>query len=512
MSLLNPVIAQAAASPDNVSVGGVITAVMFIVTAVGSMAMIAAWVLRYSQTGHALPAAQRGVLRVPWGLTLFAAGLSVLFMILVLVSPLVDEVPVVKNTPTGSPAAELKIDSATEAVAATDEGSAAASESAKSDAVKSETPGSEPTTTETLTPKETETGNEVNPPAPNTNVTDESGKPSTENNATEKDAEKTAKKPAISPEKMQNALLQTIAMDLMMLLAFGGVVLVASQAGRVYLAEPGTIRLQASAPKIPMSGRSPGSFNTSQMYGTMWPDLDDASAIPQRPGYEILGERPAPKEVRNPIHTHRESAESTSSISGALPPEQKESTEYNPFAAGLQDSRTTAVAVAVTASEPQIPDESFSFTRELRFATEVFLAAYLPTTALRLLIVVISIAISGETPKSHPFLEMLDQGISVAMIAMIIVMAVFIAPVVEELQFRIVVLGGIAQLGWPKAALVFSSILFAFAHGFPDSIALIPLAFALGYTYLRRRSYVTVMLVHFIFNGFNMLLALAALL
>lgn len=54
-------------------------------------------------------------------------------------------------------------------------------------------------------------------------------------------------------------------------------------------------------------------------------------------------------------------------------------------------------------------------------------------------------------------------------------------------------------------------MLFAFAHGFPDSIALIPLAFALGYTYLRRRSYVTVMLVHFLFNGFNMLLALVAL-
>jgi membrane protease YdiL (CAAX protease family) len=56
-----------------------------------------------------------------------------------------------------------------------------------------------------------------------------------------------------------------------------------------------------------------------------------------------------------------------------------------------------------------------------------------------------------------------------------------------------------------------SSVLFAFAHGFPDSLALLPLAFALGYTYLRRRSYITVMMVHFLFNAFNMVLAFASM-
>ena len=98
------------------------------------------------------------------------------------------------------------------------------------------------------------------------------------------------------------------------------------------------------------------------------------------------------------------------------------------------------------------------------------------------------------------------------MIAIIVLVAVFVAPIVEELQFRVVVLGGIAQIGQPRLALIASSILFAFAHEFPDSIALIPLALALGYAYLRRRSYVTVMLVHFLFNGFNMILALVSFL
>ena len=103
MSFLNPILAQAAA-PNEVTVGTVLTAIMFLMTAVGSMAMIVAWVIRYGQTGHALPAARRGVLRVPWPLTLVAVALSVLLMALVLTSSLVDPVPVVNNVVPAKPA------------------------------------------------------------------------------------------------------------------------------------------------------------------------------------------------------------------------------------------------------------------------------------------------------------------------------------------------------------------------------------------------------------------------
>ena len=60
--------------------------------------------------------------------------------------------------------------------------------------------------------------------------------------------------------------------------------------------------------------------------------------------------------------------------------------------------------------------------------------------------------------------------------------------------------------------MIVSSVIFAFAHGFPDSIALLPLAFVLAYTYSRRRSYRTVVLVHFLFNLFNMVLAVLPML
>ena len=157
-------------------------------------------------------------------------------------------------------------------------------------------------------------------------------------------------------------------------------------------------------------------------------------------------------------------------------------------------------------------DESFSWATELRFAGEVFLAAYVPTAVLRIFIVLLTVGILGKEPEQHPFLEMMDSGVGSVVLMLILLTAVFLAPLVEELQFRVVMLGGIAQLGHPILGLVVSSMLFAFAHGFPDSLALVPLAFALGYTYLRRRSYITVMMVHFLFNGFNMVLALMAML
>ena len=484
MSFLNPILAQAAV-PEEVTVGTVITAMMFLMTAVGSLAMIIAWVIRYSQTGHALPAARRGVLRVPWPLTLVAVALSVLLMALVLTSSFVDPVPVANNVVAATPA-EVQVDAA---------GPKAAAEGQQA------VPATEPKTAE--------------PPLPDAEVTDSSAVPASDSkNAVGGDTKSSKKKKSIDPGQMKNAVIQTIVMDIVMLLAFGTVVLVASNAGRVYLQDSLVSQSPKSGSRALISQQSGRAFGAGMGFGSPWPDLDDAASIPQMPGYDILGNRGLNDPGRVPSGT-------TADVDGHASPnlpvspasqQQPETSAYNPFAVVLEDEPFGTDPNAAVAAAPQIADEPFSLTRELRFAAEVFLAAYLPTTALRLLIVLISMSIVGEPPASHPFLEMLEAGVSVPMILMILVMAVFVAPIVEELQFRVVILGGIAQLGKPMLALIASSILFSFAHGFPDSIALIPLALALGYTYLRRRSYVTVMLVHLLFNGFNMILALVALL
>lgn len=148
------------------------------------------------------------------------------------------------------------------------------------------------------------------------------------------------------------------------------------------------------------------------------------------------------------------------------------------------------------------PVEPWSLSAELTFAVEAFLAAWLPTVILRILIV----GLLPEAP-SHPFLKMLTDGVDKNLMLLILLMAVVVAPLVEELLYRVVILGGLWQFRSSTTALVVSSILFAAAHGFPDSIALLPLSAVLGYVYLRRRSYRTVILVHFLFNGFNMTLA-----
>lgn len=180
----------------------------------------------------------------------------------------------------------------------------------------------------------------------------------------------------------------------------------------------------------------------------------------------------------------------------------------NPYAAAA-DQLTAADADAdnpyADTTKQIAPSESperWNFISEFRFACEAFLVAYLPTSIIRIAMV----ARSPEV-KSHPFLEMIENGVDTEIMALIFFSAVVMAPVVEELMFRVVVFGGMFQrnMFWP--GMIISSVLFGLAHGFPDCIALLPLAAVIAFTYSRRRSYRTAILVHFLFNFFNMMLA-----
>ena len=171
----------------------------------------------------------------------------------------------------------------------------------------------------------------------------------------------------------------------------------------------------------------------------------------------------------------------------------------NPFAAPAEARLTS---LGDSADQQPLPLEKWSFGRELLFAFQTFLIAYLPTTLIRVLIV----SNSPDT-QSHPFLEMLENGVDPEIMILIFLMAVVVAPIVEELMFRVAIFGGMYQRGSFGIGLVISSVLFGLAHGYPDCFALLPLAFAIAFTYSRRRSYRTAVLIHFLFNGFNMMLA-----
>jgi len=153
-------------------------------------------------------------------------------------------------------------------------------------------------------------------------------------------------------------------------------------------------------------------------------------------------------------------------------------------------------------------EDRWEFVPEFRFAAEACLAAYLPTAALRLMMVLLL-----QDDAQHPFLQMMDDGVSTGVLLLIAGTAVFLAPLMEELLYRVVILGGLLNArAVPTTfstvvAIGLTSVLFAFAHGFPDSLALLPLAAVICWTYHQRRSYRTVVLVHFLFNGFNIMIA-----
>lgn len=443
-------LAQAAAPPEKVTPGAAMAGFLVLGVMASSVWMIVVWVGRRNRTGHALPAARRGILRVPPVLTFVGIGLSLMmFVLMTLVS--LQEKPGAK--PASNPLTTPVAASSAETAASTTK-SSSADQSTAGQSTVAEQPRVEAGSAAT----------DVN-------------SPETTPAGTSSESDKSQKKSAasqMSPEDMQNALIQTVVMDAFLFFVFGLVVYVLRHQGRVRLTDP-AIHVPAMPTHVDQNERYSSA--------NLWPDLDHSAAAP------ILPSQSLPVEI------------------SALPPAND-----SPWAAPQAESRSVAASEAMSLDEPATePDEPFSFFTELRYAAEVFLAAYVPTTMLRVLVVVLTTGLTGEVPDQHPFLEMMESDVGMAVLSLIVLTAVILAPIVEELQFRVVILGGIAQLGRSRLGLGVSSVLFAFAHGFPDSIALLPLAFALGYTYLRRRSYITVMMVHFLFNAFNMVLAFASM-
>lgn len=388
-------------NPDlqDATIGQVLSGTLVLLLMGLSLGMIIVWGLRYQKDGHVLPAAGRGLLRVPPALTLVGLVMAVLILLLVLANSLV-------------PADGL----------ATERAGAETADAADTDSTQGQ---------------------------------------------------------AFSPEQMKSALVQTLVFDVALLLVFGLVVASVSHQGRVPV--PAVDGLQRS---LLFGPRTIPSVAAAFPRSDPWPDLDAA--------------------VAQPPLTSLPTANAPDLLPMAAGPGA--SIEH-PLSAGEPDACTP-----VAASEPVAVHESFRFFEELRWAAEVFVASYLPTTMLRLIIMGVLLVLTGKEPESHPFLEMIGEGTGWEFLLMIGIMAVIMAPLVEELFYRVVILGGFVQLHRQRTGLVVSSVVFCFAHGFPDSLALFPLALALGYTYIRRRSYITAMLVHFLFNGFNLLVAGLAML
>ena len=142
--------------------------------------------------------------------------------------------------------------------------------------------------------------------------------------------------------------------------------------------------------------------------------------------------------------------------------------------------------------------------RQLRDGALGFLASVIPVA----LVLVATSAL--RTPENqHPYLRLLQEDRNAGMVAAwLLLSAVVVAPIKEELIFRVMLQDGLARRIGSTPAIGVTAILFCLVHGFPDLLALLPLALILGYVYDRRQSVISVVVIHALFNLTNIALLL----
>lgn len=112
--------------------------------------------------------------------------------------------------------------------------------------------------------------------------------------------------------------------------------------------------------------------------------------------------------------------------------------------------------------------------------------------------------------ERNVLLRLLDQDRSLTTLAWVIFAAAVLAPLVEELLFRVILLGWLKTKTTSTHAIGISSLMFAFIHGPLDGAALLPLALLLGSLYDRQQRYLSVVIAHGFFNLWNLALTIAA--
>ncbi len=140
---------------------------------------------------------------------------------------------------------------------------------------------------------------------------------------------------------------------------------------------------------------------------------------------------------------------------------------------------------------------------QVSWGQQAFIAAIVPTFAL-----ILATVWFRNRETQHPFLQMLATSPDQVPLMMMFFIAAVVAPLSEELVFRVTLQGWLSERWQPRRAIVTTALIFAFVHGWRDGIALIPLSLILGYLYHARRSYLAVVTAHSLFNAANMALAL----
>lgn len=110
----------------------------------------------------------------------------------------------------------------------------------------------------------------------------------------------------------------------------------------------------------------------------------------------------------------------------------------------------------------------------------------------------------------NALLRMLDESSERGALFWIILSAAVLAPITEELLYRVLLQGWAQSNMDPWKAIAFSTFVFVVQHPPFDWLPLVPLALILGFVYNRRRSYLAVLVLHALFNGVMLGLAVLA--
>lgn len=116
---------------------------------------------------------------------------------------------------------------------------------------------------------------------------------------------------------------------------------------------------------------------------------------------------------------------------------------------------------------------------------------------------------SLRSAKPHVMLQLLqDSQHDLQMMIWIAVAVVIMAPVIEELLFRVLLQGAMEREVAPVWAITLTSAAFVSTHAMVDWAPLLPLALILGYVYYRRHSLLAVVVLHSLFNAVNLMSAI----
>ncbi len=164
--------------------------------------------------------------------------------------------------------------------------------------------------------------------------------------------------------------------------------------------------------------------------------------------------------------------------------------------------------VLSTSSETPLTDFGFRLDRmptRLWQGLMLFVASALPVV----LFMIVSLPLRTEESE-HALLQLFSSESSLITRGLICMMAVVIAPVLEELIYRVILQTWLARHLASRDALIITAVIFATVHRLPDAIPLLPLALVLGYAWQQKRCFVTIVVIHMLFNAANLLLVLLA--